>query len=102
MDLSRAQLFQGDILLPLYFRGHENLPKIAQQRGAAEARRAHNPEDTGSKPVVAKLFFLFLEGKVMHASGSLSANRSHEFLLRYPDRPEKNDLWKFEGCCQGL
>jgi hypothetical protein len=56
MDLSRALLFQGRYLSPIYFRSGENFPKIAQQRGAAEARRAHNPEDTGSKPVVANLF----------------------------------------------
>ena len=31
-----------------------------KQRGAAEARRAHNPEDAGSKPAVAKFFFDFL------------------------------------------
>ena len=28
-----------------------------QQHGAAEARRAHNPEDVGSKPTVATFCF---------------------------------------------
>ena len=31
-----------------------------QQHGAAEARRAHNPEDVGSKPTVASTFCLFI------------------------------------------
>jgi hypothetical protein len=34
--------------------------------GAAEARRAHNPEDTGSKPVSANSSFLhFLHGPML-------------------------------------
>src|SRR5690242_9718020 len=33
--------------------------KSKKLSGAAEARRAHNPEDTGSKPVSAILFILF-------------------------------------------
>jgi hypothetical protein len=37
--------------------GAETRP-CPKQRGAAEARRAHNPEDTGSKPVVA-IFLIF-------------------------------------------
>ena len=31
-----------------------------QQHGAAEARRAHNPEDVGSKPTVATFCFLVI------------------------------------------
>ena len=38
---------------------HESNPKLS---GAAEARRAHNPEDTGSKPVSAiRIFFLLFD-----------------------------------------
>ena len=41
-----------------------NLHKLSSNQrtklsGAAEARRAHNPEDTGSKPVSAISFFAF-------------------------------------------
>ena len=41
--------------------------KLTQQRGAAEARRAHNPEDPGSKPGVATVYFsTFLAHESVH------------------------------------
>ena len=47
----------------------DNLEKCFKQRGAAEARRAHNPEDTGSKPVVAIfLLLLFFPWRVIQVS----------------------------------
>ena len=51
-----------------------NFPSNSQKlSGAAEARRAHNPEDTGSKPVSAsKFFYCFMYMYLTDALLSLS------------------------------
>ena len=46
---------KGNFQFDLYIFLQKHLNKL-EQRGAAEARRAHNPEDPGSKPGVANFF----------------------------------------------
>jgi hypothetical protein len=65
--------------------------------GAAEARRAHNPEDTGSKPVSASSFFAFLlyltleQGYTVYfVSSSVSQSVKMEgFSFRRGDKPAR-------------
>ena len=52
-----------------------------KQHGAAEARRAHNPEDSGSKPDAANSIFNFLPFCPRPSSASKDLMKNSHFFL---------------------